>query len=720
MNHPFKSTQAAIKKTPRRASPDSAIFMAEMMLAAQKKFPLLFLLAAPLLAFPWLWLAPQAMPFDMADYFLPHRYFLGECFRNGHFPWWNPYSGLGIPFHADPQSGAFYPIAWMFGLIGYDFAVINAEYLLHLVIAGGGMYWLVFSFTQSVTASVAAALCYQLCGVFIGNAQHLTWIISAAWLPWVIYFLRKIIEGGELRYGVKLSLTMMLMTTGGYPAFLIILFYSALTVVVFQSLWLLKKKRGVLLRRSLTNLSATLIFYLLLTSPYLYSLLQSLPYITRSVPLDPGIVPFFAFTPQSFITVVFPAAAANHGDYFQTDLSMANGYAGWLPIIFLPLLFVTPQPRVARAFFVSGIFFLLLSFGNSARLWNLLFTCLPLVDFIRFPAAFRLFAILCFLLAAALVMNQATSYPKVKWLSLWWLIAMVTAAIFLWRAEKEFHFPDDFSIEGFQLFYAASSLRQKVLMQLCFSAVPLLLCFSVLFFLRSRFAQPVFHFGLLLVVAADMVMAAQLLSPATVVSKFEAAALNQQLKLQPRGWPFTLVQKLNEVTHEGDGTLAPSYYNNNILKKQPAFNSYNPFDLRSKDSLDRLAGKEAVFNHPLFYLLDSAGGSLLELKAASPNQFTIIVESNRAGRLVFLQNNYPGWKATVNGAAAPIKTEAVSLMAVELTTGRQEVVFRYDAGVKKWWLVVSLIAQTAAAVYLAVSGIFLRKKTRPVGGQSSG
>src|SRR5437870_1094643 len=101
----------------------------------KKIFPLLIILIVPLIALMPLWFHAYAMAFDMADSFLPQRYFLSECLRHGIFPWWNPYSGLGIPFHVEPEIGAFYPIAWIIGFVfGYDFYTINCEYFLHLLI----------------------------------------------------------------------------------------------------------------------------------------------------------------------------------------------------------------------------------------------------------------------------------------------------------------------------------------------------------------------------------------------------------------------------------------------------------------------------------------------------------------------------------------------------------------------------------------------------------
>ncbi|MFI5136049.1 MAG: hypothetical protein ACHQD9_09375, partial [Chitinophagales bacterium] len=234
----------------------------------KKYFPFIILVLVPLAALSPLWLNAHAMPFDMADYFLPDRYFIGQCLRSRIFPWWNPYSGLGIPFHADPQSGAFYPLTWLIGLIfGYDFKTISWEYILHIIIAGWGMYKLIHSITKSVTASLCMALCYQLCGVFIGNAQHLTWIISAAWLPYVILFWKEIFRDGNFKNSVALALCLMMMTTGGYPAFIIILLYIFMITLFVFILQSYRHYRARMNRVIMLHVTFGLL-YLVITSPY--------------------------------------------------------------------------------------------------------------------------------------------------------------------------------------------------------------------------------------------------------------------------------------------------------------------------------------------------------------------------------------------------------------------------------------------------------------------
>ena len=237
---------------------------------------------APFLVFWPLWWHAEAMAYDMADYFLPFRYFIGECLQQHRFPWWNPYSGLGIPMAADPQSGVFYPVTWFIGyLFGYDFLTINIEYLVHLSIAGCGMYQLLRGLKFEPVVCLLLAVSYQFCGFMVNNAQHLTWIISAGWLPFFLHYYRLTILYGKRNNAIKAALSLFMFTTGGYPAFLIILLYLIgahfLFMLIGNILQKKLKEAGQLLKWS----SVMLLIYLLVTAPFILSFLQGIPLMTR-------------------------------------------------------------------------------------------------------------------------------------------------------------------------------------------------------------------------------------------------------------------------------------------------------------------------------------------------------------------------------------------------------------------------------------------------------
>src|ERR1051325_3187817 len=120
------------------------------------KFFVVIALAA-LLAFAKPLLTNQVPSFrDHSDYFQPLRWFTADELRHGRLPLWNPYSASGERWLANPQTGVFYPPAWLF--LALPFApAYNLFLALHLMLAGGGGL-LVFSRYASSGAALAAAL----------------------------------------------------------------------------------------------------------------------------------------------------------------------------------------------------------------------------------------------------------------------------------------------------------------------------------------------------------------------------------------------------------------------------------------------------------------------------------------------------------------------------------------------------------------------------------
>jgi hypothetical protein len=368
----------------------------------QKLVPYFLLVASPLLIFSRLWIAPFAMSFDIANYFLPVRYLIGESLKQHQFPWWNPYSALGTPMHADPQSGVYYPITWVIGyILGYDFYTINLEYLLHLVVAGCGMYLLLRGLQTPVPVALLLAWSYQFSGFFVNNAQHLSWIISAAWVPFFFHYYRSNFLKANWRDGMRASLSLFMMTTGGYPAFLLILIYIVTGHYLFFIIKNLGSKRRKAILQSIKALFLVFAFYALITLPYIFSFTQVITLMTRGEPLVRGSINFQAFTPPSVISFLFPAATLSDPMYFKADMSMTNAYIGLVALIFMIVGLIRNPSRPTIIISIVSFLFLLISFGDAFPLWPFLFDHVPLFNRMRFPAAFRLFVIMGMLVVAA-------------------------------------------------------------------------------------------------------------------------------------------------------------------------------------------------------------------------------------------------------------------------------------------------------------------------------
>jgi hypothetical protein len=157
--------------------------------------------------------------------------------------------------------------------------------------------------------------------------------------------------------------------------------------------------------------------------------------------------------------------------------------------------------------------------------------------------------------------------------------------------------------------------------------------------------------------------------------------------------------------------------NLNIFHKQVGFEGYNPLHLNGFEDLADNHPKlfSTILQNPLVYLSgnllridsleihenegrfdpsgvylenvdhqtlsaiisnDKPGGSAV-IREFSPLKVVVDVNSTSTALLNLLQNNYPGWKITIDGKPGPVYTGNLSFMATPVAAGQHEVVFEF-------------------------------------------
>lgn len=122
---------------------------------------------------------------DHADYFQPLRGFTAENLRALRLPLWNPYNGSGEPWLANPQTGVFYPPAWLFVLLPFATAYVS-YLLLHALLLGLGGY-LLFSRDATRPAALAGAVALMLSGPVLSLLDVQNNFTTFAWVPLVLW-----------------------------------------------------------------------------------------------------------------------------------------------------------------------------------------------------------------------------------------------------------------------------------------------------------------------------------------------------------------------------------------------------------------------------------------------------------------------------------------------------------------------------------------------------
>ncbi len=173
---------------------------------------------------------PQAnwdpLVWDGIAQYYPWRHFAAESLRAGHIPLWNPYQFCGTPFLANGQSAVLYPLNLIFWLLPVARA-FGWSALLHLFLAG----WFAYLFLRRTglghVGAVAGGIVWQLNSFFIAWLHLPTVMCTASWLPLILLFCDRAIVTGRARYAIAAGIALALSYLGGHPQ--IFLFISLLT-----------------------------------------------------------------------------------------------------------------------------------------------------------------------------------------------------------------------------------------------------------------------------------------------------------------------------------------------------------------------------------------------------------------------------------------------------------------------------------------------------------
>lgn len=374
------------------------------------KYPLLVFLVAFLAYFPTLIYTPIL---DFMTQYFPQRHFIINSLQNGIFPFWNPYQSMGLPFHCDPQSNVLYPPLWLFYIFGsYSPFCWGIELIIHAFIGGLGFYFFARHFTKIQKTAFLVGVSYMLSGFFVGNAQHITWIIAAAWLPWCLHYFINLCEKPCVKNAIVLAFTGSLFFNGAYSGFIIISGYLFLLIFICLIIRHLKYKQYKTIRNVFVFGVISSVCFLLLSAPAIISYIEAFKICTRGVAVNYEEVDYY-MSFRALVSLIHPHFYFSNIHWINVDFAMGNVYVGtFTAICFLVGIAMKKSSKLIWVFFGFGIFCLLMSFGKNLSLHKFGFDYIPSFDMIRIPSMFRLYFIIAILLIAISGIEKLCSYFK--------------------------------------------------------------------------------------------------------------------------------------------------------------------------------------------------------------------------------------------------------------------------------------------------------------------
>jgi hypothetical protein len=314
---------------------------------------------------------------DHFDYFQPLRWFTAAELQAGHLPLWNPYNASGEPWLANPQTGVFYPPAWLFVLL--PFAPAYMLFLLfHVVLLGWGAY-LLFARTSSQGAALMGAVALMFCGPVLSLLDVSNNLATLAWIPLALWCAA---EGAWRRGGAVLALAFL----GGEP------FFAAVGAGLYAG-------RALARRDGLKPVLRAALVALGLSAVQLFPFLEMVRNSDRAAGLDASMILMHSMSWSDWLRFVIPIERG------ATQQFIPAVYTG---IVVCALALFGVRRRTGPWLVLLAVS-ILISFGPR------FLAQLPLTLF-RYPA--RLVPLAALAVAALAVAGWERIRPKRRWVDL--------------------------------------------------------------------------------------------------------------------------------------------------------------------------------------------------------------------------------------------------------------------------------------------------------------
>ena len=193
---------------------------------------------------PWERLAPHGLAaysngllsdVPTADY--PWRFLIRELLHAGTFPSWNPYVLGGIPLWSNPQTGLFSLFSLPLWILPLNYA-IGVGAALKLWAAGFGTFLLVRQLRLGFLPGLLAGVCFSFSAIFIVWLTHETLPAVAALLPWMLWLVERIYQGGRAGPLLGLAVATAIGLGGGHPGMQVHVMAAAGTYALLRAAFL--------------------------------------------------------------------------------------------------------------------------------------------------------------------------------------------------------------------------------------------------------------------------------------------------------------------------------------------------------------------------------------------------------------------------------------------------------------------------------------------------
>ncbi len=332
---------------------------------------------------------------DFGQFAYPLAFYHRESFWHGEIPLWNPLSNCGTPFLAQWNTLTLYPLSLWYLLLPFPWS-LGSFCLLHMLLAGIGMYRLAWRWTNHRLAASVAGAVFAFNGMTWYGLMWPSLSCALAWMPWVVLTMERSWLEGRRLIPVAAVVGAMQMLTGGVEViiqtWLLLGVLWLAKVIRREASWIKLAGRALLSGCLVAGLSAAqlLPFFGLLTHSQ-----RTAHYANAGLAAMPlsGLA--------NYLIPVFHCFRNLQGIFVPPNHWTASYYLGIATVLFAVL--AVSRFRNHLVYILAGLAALsvLLSFGERGLVYNALKQVLPPLGFVRFPIKFVMLATFVIPLLAA-------------------------------------------------------------------------------------------------------------------------------------------------------------------------------------------------------------------------------------------------------------------------------------------------------------------------------
>jgi hypothetical protein len=326
--------------------------------------------------------------FDAEVYFYPNAAYLVAGLRQGQLPLWNPYIFNGVPFLANSQVGALYPLSYAYTL-GPVSIVANYLIVEHFVLFGIGIYLLARAslglgrFGAAVAAAITATG-----GLAGGMVGHINQVEALAWAPFTVTAIERGVARRSLRLAVLGALPIALALFAGHTQ--VVYLSTALALAaglsrLLQMTWVERHHRpqravAAEVARGLGRIAVAPLLALMLAGAQLVPTLELTRASIRATGLDFADAAAGSLPPPYLLISLLPTVG---------QPPSSTEWLAYVPIsaMLLAVIGVWRRPRAEAWWLVAvAVLGLVLAMGQYTPLYRIAFAVAPGFRLFRVPA----------------------------------------------------------------------------------------------------------------------------------------------------------------------------------------------------------------------------------------------------------------------------------------------------------------------------------------------